>query len=58
MYHHHKLLDLIDCDVANRKDLNLPVYFAFIDYFKAFDMVNRYKLWQVLALRGLLQQLL
>jgi hypothetical protein len=38
-------------------EFNLPTYTAFIDYLKAFDMVYRNKLWQILALKGFPQPL-
>jgi hypothetical protein len=40
-----------------RNEFNLPTYIAFIDYIKAFDVVNRNKLWQILALKGFPQYL-
>lgn len=39
--------------IEKRKEFNLPTYFTFIDYEKAFDKVNRYKLWEILKSRGI-----
>jgi hypothetical protein len=34
-----------------RREYNLETHIAFIDYEKAFDRVNRNKLWQILKRR-------
>jgi hypothetical protein len=38
--------------LKKRNEFNLPTYIVIIDYIKVFDMVNRNKLWQILALKG------
>jgi len=34
--------------IAKRKEHNLPLFLLFIDYEKAYDNVNRYKLWEMM----------
>ena len=38
--------------LEKRKEINLPLYIAFIDYVKAFDKVKRNKLWEIMKDRG------
>lgn len=38
--------------IEKRREFNLPTYFAFIDYEKAFDRVDRELLWDILFNRG------
>jgi hypothetical protein len=44
--------------IEKRNEFKLATYIALIDYIKAFDMVNRNKLWQILALKGFPQHLI
>jgi hypothetical protein len=38
--------------IEKRRDFNLETHLAFIDYNKAFDRVDRNKLWNILQQRG------
>lgn len=38
--------------IEKRREFNQPTYFAFIDYEKAFDRVDRGRLWEILRRRG------
>lgn len=35
-----------------RREFNLPLYIAFIDYVKAFDRLDREILWDIMVARG------
>ena len=35
--------------IEKHREFNLPTYIAFIDYKKAFDSVDRDKLWNIMA---------
>ena len=39
--------------VKKSREFNIPLYFAFIDYKKAFDSLNHKKLWKVLKAMGI-----
>lgn len=39
--------------IEKNREYNIPTYIAFIDYNKAFDTVNRQKLWEVLRSKGI-----
>lgn len=39
--------------IEKRKEFNLPTFFAFIDYEKAFDRVDRSILWKILENKGI-----
>ena len=41
--------------IEKRREYQLPTYIAFIDFEKAFDRVNRSKLWAVMARKGIPQ---
>jgi len=39
--------------IEKRKKFNIPTYIAFIDFKKAFDSVDRDKLWTIMLSRGI-----
>ena len=41
--------------VEKARELQKNIYFCFIDYAKAFDCVNHYKLWKILKDTGIHQ---
>jgi sorting nexin-29 len=44
--------------IEKRREYNLPTYLLFIDYEKAFDRVDRNKLWTILNNKGCPQHLI
>lgn len=38
--------------IEKRREFNLPLYIAFIDYVKAFDRLDREILWDIMVARG------
>jgi len=38
----------VEQTIKNLKEHNLPLFFLFIDYEKAYDNVNRDKLWEMM----------
>ena len=47
----HSFLDILDAARVNRFQKN--IYVCFIDYIKAFDYVDRSKLWKILKEKGI-----
>jgi hypothetical protein len=44
--------------MEKRKEFNCPLYMPFLDYEKAYDGVNRQKLWEILKSYGAPKSLL
>jgi hypothetical protein len=44
--------------IEKRKEYNIPIFLGFVDYEKAFDRVNRNKLWSIMIKRGFPQHLI
>jgi hypothetical protein len=44
--------------IKKRKEYNIPIFLGFVDYEKAFDRVNRNKLWSIMIKRGFPQHLI
>jgi hypothetical protein len=44
--------------LKKRKEYNIPVFLGFVDYKKAFNRVNRNKLWRIMIKRGFPQHLI
>ena len=45
------------CIIEKAREFQESIYFFFIDYAKAFDCVDHKKLWKILHVIGLLDQL-
>ena len=39
--------------IENHREFNIPTYIAFIDFKKAFDSVDRDKLWTIMSSKGI-----
>ena len=39
--------------IEKHKEFNIPTYIAFIDFKKAFDSVDRDKLWTIISSKGI-----
>jgi hypothetical protein len=44
--------------IEKHREYNIPTYIAFIDLEKAFDTVNRAKLWEILQNKGIQRYLI
>ena len=44
--------------IEKHKEFNIPTYIAFIDFKKAFDSVDRDKLWTIISSKGIPIQLI
>jgi hypothetical protein len=44
--------------IEKRREFNLEMHIAFVDFEKAFDQVSRHLLWSVMEIRGYPQQII